>query len=291
MRFWWILGLLYIPLLALSQRATQEATVFNSLEIEEVAYDNFSITSGYYTIADNIANRQSSAFISDSPSTDEYIYFAQHQPSYYFLVHQQREVIRMIVLQQQVKNNRSSFFYTIMDPASGSQTKAPSKLGGELTQLRAKELLMSHIDAEARLTDARSLCSFNRVQYTVQPFEAVKKEVLALAQQLLSQDRGQAEELEEYIRAETIGGTLDFSIALAKEPQERFARGGVTYDKHDFSVLLWGGAVRMLGLCSVDSARVLWQEIQQRPLTAPESNALGQGFTEQEQSAYRSYPH
>ena len=289
MRLWWIFGMLYIPLLAFSQSEGPAMTVFNSIELEEIAYEGFSITSGYYTIANNIDNQQSSAFISNTPSSDEYLYFAQHQPSYYFLLHRQREVLRMIVLRQHVRNNRSAFFYTILDPVSSSQTKVPSQLSGELTQLRAKELLMSHVDASVDLTKDSSACLFNQLPYLVQPFDAVRQEVVALAEQLLSKDRSQEEELEEYIRAETIGGTLDFEVALAKEPQQHFSCDGVSYDKKHFSVLLWGGAVRMLGLHSVASARALWEEIQQRPLTGPEARALHKGFAEEDPSERSSW--
>ena len=290
MKFWWILALVGLPRLAASQAVSADTPVFLSVELEEVAYKAFSITSGYYTIANNIDNRQSSAFISDSPSSDEYLFFAQHQPSYYFLVHRQREVLRMIVLQQRVKNNQSLFFYTVMNPVSGYRTQEPSQLSGELTQLRVKELLMSHVDASAYLTEDSLAYSLNQVQYPVLPFAAVREEVVALAHRLLNKDRSQAEELEEYIRAETIGGTLDFSMALSEEPQPYFSRGGVSYDKNDFSVLLWGGAVRMLGVYSIDSARVLWEKIQQRALTDPESKALRKGFAEQDRSAHRSLP-
>ena len=276
--------------LAIAQPGGYDESVFNSIELEEVAYDGFSITSGYYTIANNIDNQQSSAFISHTPSADEYVYFAQHQPSYYFLVHRQHEVIRMIVLQQRVRNYRSQFFYTVIDPASGYRTEVSSQLTGELTQMRAKELMMSHVDSLANIAETRLVCSFNQQQYAIQPFAAVRQEVVTLAQRLLNKDRSQMEELEEYIRAETVGGTLDFRVALSKESRQHFSRGGVSYDKDMFSVLLWGGAVRMLGLSSVDNARVLWEDIKQRPLTISEAKALRKGFAEQDRSAHRSLP-
>ena len=288
MRLWWILVLLGLPRWAASQGEESNMLVFHSVELEETVYQGFSITTGYYTIANNIDNQRSSAFISNVPSSDEYIYFAQHQPSYYFLVHYQREVVRMIVLQQRVRRGQSQFFYTILDPISGRHTEAPSRLAGELTQMRAKELLMSHIDPLASLNEDSSVYSFNQVLYSVQSFAEVRQEVIALARRLVHKDRSQTKELEEYIRAETIGGTLDFSIPLSKEPRQHFTRHGVSYNKNDFSVLLWGGAVRMLGLHSLDSALVLWEEIQQRPLTIPESQALRRGFIDEAETTDRS---
>ena len=282
MRHWWMFGLLCMPWLAFSQPKG-----FRSVELQQVAYEEFSITAGYYPIACNINNRQSSAFISDSPSADEYVYFAQHQPSYYFLLHRQHELIRIIVLQQQSRNGHSTFFYTVIDPASGDRTRIGSQLAGDITQWRADELNVGpgNDDKVHRILSAATEShrfSFQQKHYRVQPYQAVWQEVKDLARDLVRSDRRQAEELEEYIRAETIGGTLDFKIALAKEPQQRFSRDGVAYNPHHFSVLLWGGAVRTLGMPSVLSARTLWEDIQQRPLTPPEYRALYKGFTEED---------
>ncbi len=118
-----------------SQMSQLNQSVFMSVELSEVAYDGFSITTGYYTIGNNINNRQSLAYISDTPSPDEYIYFARHQPSYYFLVHRQREVIRMIILQQRVRGGHSQFSYAVIDPSSDQRRELPSTLSGELTAL------------------------------------------------------------------------------------------------------------------------------------------------------------
>ena len=288
MRFWWILGWLSIPLLALAQRDTQEAAVFTSVELEEVTYEGFSITAGYYTIANNIDNRQSKAFISDVPSPEEYIYFARHQPSYYFLVHRQREVIRMITLEQRPHERSSTFYYTIFDPVSGYRTIAASRLSGELTQWRAQEL-RGRVEKGTAGTLARiTLTDKMDLSYPVQPFDAVRQEVVELARRLVNKERTQAEDLEEYIRTETVGGTLDFKVALAKEARQRFSRDGVTYNKHNFSVLLWGGAVRTLGLSTVRSACLLWEDIQQRSLTVPEAEALRRGFAEESELRYEN---
>ncbi len=121
---------------------------------------------------------------------------------------------------------------------------------------------------------------FNNDAYSILSLEAVLQEVTELAQRLTSKDQSEVEELEQYIRTETNGGTLDFSVALAKESQQYFSRGGEMYDKERFSVLLWGGAVRMLGVRSLENAILLWEEIQQRPLTPREQRALQRGFTE-----------
>ena len=288
MKQWLLLIAGWIPTWAVAQFGGPDASVFNSVALEEKAYDGFSITSGYYTIANNIDHPPSTAFISHTPSAEEHLYFAQHQPSYYFFIHRQREVLRIILLRQRVRDQRSEFFYTVIDPISGHRTQVPSRLGGELTQLRAKELVMSHLDPPVSLVEGDSVCLFEQNRYSVQPLADVRQEVVALAQQLLSKDQSRVKELKEYIRAETIGGTLDFEVALSVESREHFYRDGVSYGKRTFSVLLWGGAVRMLGLLSVDTAQGLWEDIQQRSLTLADAKALRKGFAEEQRAHPRS---
>ncbi len=254
--------------------------MFISQEIDDADYGSFSLNTSYYTISNNIDNRQSSAFISDTPSSDEYLYFAQHQPSYYFLIHRKRSVSGMILFHQQTTAHRSGFIYTIVNPATGHRREVPSRLQGELTQQRAHELVADQLISTASLLND-TVFLLNKTRYPVLALAAVQKEVVALAQQLLGREQGKVDDLKEYIRAETIGGTLDFKATLAQEPQQRFSRHGIVYDKARFSVLLWGGAVRMLGLRSIETARALWEDIQQRPLTQPEWRALRNGFQEQ----------
>lgn len=265
---------------ATAQTGDPNNPVFISQEIDDNDYGSFSLNTSYYTIANNIDNRQSSAFISDVPSPDEYLHFAQHQPSYYFLIHRQRSVLGMILFHQQTTDQRSRFTYTIVNPANGHRRRVPSRLKGELTQQRAQELVSNQlVSPNSFLED--TLCLLGETGYPVLALAEVQQEVIALAQQLLGQEQGKIDELEEYIRTETVGGTLDFEAALAQEPQQRFFRHGIVYSKARFSVLLWGGAVRMLGLRSIENARRLWEKIQQRPLTQAEWHALRCGFQEQ----------
>ena len=265
---------------AAAQTGSPDNPVFISQEIDDVDYGSFSLNISYYTIANNIDNRQSSAFISDAPSSDEYFYFAQHQPSYYFLIHQNRSVVGMILFHQRTTAYRSGFTYTIVNPANGHRREVPSRLQGELTQQRALELVADPLISTASLLND-TVFLLNDIRYPVLALAAVQKEVVALTRQLLGQEQGRMNDLKEYIRTETVGGTLDFDAKLAQEPQQQFSRHGIVYNKARFSVLLWGGAVRMLGLQSIENARALWEEIQQRPLTQPEWRALRSGFQEQ----------
>ncbi len=276
----WLLLIGWMLWFGAQAQTDRDTPVFISQEIDDVDYGSFSLNTSYYTIANNINNRQSSAFISDAPSSGEYLYFAQHQPSYYFLVHRQRSVLAMILLDQRTSAQQSGFSYTIVNPANGHRREVPSRLVGQLTQQRAQELTTDALVSPAIFLND-TLCQLSGADYSVLALSKVQQEVVTLTRHLLGLAQGKTDELEEYIRAETVGGSLDFNIALDQEPQQRFSRHGIVYNKARFSVLLWGGAVRMLGLRSIENARTLWEEIQRRPLTQPEWSALRTGFQEQ----------
>ena len=280
MKRWLLLVWWAISFGAAAQTGERDSTVFISQEISDVDYGSFSLNTSYYTIANNIDNRQSSAFISDTPTPDEYLYFAQHQPSYYFLIHRKRSVLGMVLFHQRNTSHPSGFVYTTVNPATGRRREIPSRRQASLTQQRAQELIDNQlIPSSAFLND--TVCLLDKVRYSVLSLSTVQHEVVTLARQLLAQEQSKEDELKEYIRAETIGGTLDFGAALSQEPTQRFFRRGVVYNKNRFALLLWGGAVRMLGLRSMENARALWEDIQRRPLTPPEWRALRTGFQEQ----------
>jgi hypothetical protein len=279
----WLFFLCYIVSFGgAAQTESTDAPVFISRDIDDISYGSFSISTSYYTINNNIDNRQSSAFISDTPSPEEYLHFAQHQPSYCFLIHRQRSVLAMVLFHPRHKATGPDFAYIIVNPASGHRREVPSRLVGQLTEKRAEEMITHQLLPAANQPND-TLFQLGETSYSVLSFAQVRQEVATLARHFLRIEQGKTNELEGYIRTETVGGTLDFATALAREPQQRFFRHGVVYDKARFSVLLWGGAVRLLGLHSLESARTIWEDIRQRPLTPQEWQALRTGFQEQKQ--------
>ena len=82
----------------------------------------------------------------------------------------------------------------------------------------------------------------------------------------------------EYIKAETIGGTLDFTSVLNKPDDSPIDHKGVRFNKNDYYVFLWGQAVSDLGVESSNQAAQLWEEIHDKTLTGPQRTALKIGF-------------
>ena len=83
-------------------------------------------------------------------------------------------------------------------------------------------------------------------------------------------------DIADYIKAETIGGKLDFESQL--EDNKLYLHDGTAYGKKDFAIFLWGKAVKGLGISSKKRAIELWQEAYRRTMTKPEKKALFRGF-------------
>ena len=120
---------------------------------------------------------------------------------------------------------------------------------------------------------------FNGVGYRVQPYTELKAEVVAIAKKIVNGETNEKiKDPVDYIKKESIHGTLDFNQVLEKETQMLFLVEGVGYNKKDFAIYLWGKKVKAIGLKSTKEAVKLWEEIHHRPLTAPEKKSLISGF-------------
>jgi hypothetical protein len=83
-----------------------------------------------------------------------------------------------------------------------------------------------------------------------------------------------------YIKSESIGGKLDFQKVLEEQGKSKTLTvyDGIAYNPKDFSIFLWGQAVKQLGIKKTKEAITLWENINQRTMTKPEKNALENGF-------------
>lgn len=88
----------------------------------------------------------------------------------------------------------------------------------------------------------------------------------------------QVNEISSYIKNESIGGKLDFTKVVVEYKSHFIAYEKIMYNKKDFAILLWGNKVKELGLKSLNEIIELWEEINNRKLTAPELKALKVGF-------------
>jgi len=254
--------------------------VFNNELISEEKLDGFELTSSYYTIDNNIQNKGSSVYVSDKPTLTDYLKFARDLPSNFFIIHQGQNVMIMIMVIQKNEDSKTTLNYNIVNPNDGKSMQAPCNVWGEISEKRADELLKLKVDTSAKIIDlpnnGKGLL-FNGIAYRIQPYNKLKAEVIELAKQLTTPEEEIKDPIE-YIKKETVGGKLDFNKVLDKETQSLFLYDGVAYNKKDFAIYLWGKKVKMLGISSSKKATKLWEEINDRTLTAPEKKALVSGF-------------
>jgi len=118
--------------------------IFNSVALFEEDYENYSIASNYYTISGNIANPNSSVYMTDSPSMDDVAEFSMKHPSYFWLLHKDRVVLKMILLNEiPQKNKRPQWEWLIIDTDDQSSVRIPVVFPGSITEHRYLEVTNS----------------------------------------------------------------------------------------------------------------------------------------------------
>lgn len=85
----------------------------------------------------------------------------------------------------------------------------------------------------------------------------------------------------EYIKTESVGGKLDFNKTLKEEGKAKgfMLFDGVAYNSTDFALILWGQAVKKLGIPTFKEAKDLWESIYQSELSKANLKALKKGYT------------
>jgi hypothetical protein len=163
-------------------------TTFNSKVISEEKMVDFELTTKYYTIENNIANKSSSVYVSDNPTIMEYVQFALMLPSYFFIVHNGPAVKLEITLLQKKDGVVTTFSYVIVNPGTGKKLEVPSHIWGQISEGRVQELEKLKLDKTSKIMDQAKdkSYSFNGFSYTIQSYDQVKAELLALVKPIMS---------------------------------------------------------------------------------------------------------
>jgi len=72
--------------------------VFNSIITNEQAFERFNLISNYYTLENNITNKNSSVYISKKPSLNEIEKSATELPSDFFIITKNQQISNMILI-------------------------------------------------------------------------------------------------------------------------------------------------------------------------------------------------
>jgi hypothetical protein len=172
---------LFLNIIVCSQVDKNGNPIFYSIPISEDTLGNFLLSSNYYTISNNINNPESSVFVNENPSTEEIIEFVRTKPSYFFLVHQNQDVSTMIMILPRIDGKKSKYSYLIMNPNNNQQIELPCEISGDVTEIRAAELLKEYEkDSKELHIGPKSFILFGNVAYSTQSFDEVKNDLISL---------------------------------------------------------------------------------------------------------------
>lgn len=164
--------------------------VFNSISVkEEQIPGGLTLLSNYYTLENNIENKDSSVYISDSPSGQEVIDSAIRLPSDFFIATRNGDMVAMLMF-----ITYPDQVIVIIDPATGVSKEIPVKIKGKITQHRAEEILKQQYDSQAKLLKGE--LTFKGKKYPVISTDDIHKEILsAIEKERLSEKQASGSRL------------------------------------------------------------------------------------------------
>jgi hypothetical protein len=178
---YFILLFLCLSSVSFSQVDNNGNPIFNSIAFAEDTLSTCILHSNYYTISNNIDNQNSSVFVNSNPTIEEIIKFSRELPSYFFIVSNNKIVSHMIMVLVKIEGKKSIYSFNILNPENGQQVELPSETKGDVTEVRAAELLKKYPDNSKELKmGPNSMIVFDKVAYSIQPFDKLTNEVIKL---------------------------------------------------------------------------------------------------------------
>jgi len=266
---------------AFSQVDKNGNPVFNSVSTDEETLGDVHLFSNYYTLKNNIENKSSSVFIAENPTLDQVEQAATGLPSDFFVIRKDGAILNLIML-------RTLKEYFVVNMATRKEEQFPSKLEGDITENRAREIIEQHYDPKAKIKGDRLF--FNDKKLKIISSADIRKDVLALIEQqqlvkgptsdikLLSKDEIRKIVLEESKE----GGKLDFFTEIKGHEYDGVqVKPGVFSTKLSVALYKWGRANFELGVNTVAEALQLWEEYKGRPANQREDAYIKMGFNKE----------
>lgn len=264
----------------LAQTDNNGNPVFNSVSTNEKSIDNFLLISNYYTLRNNIENKQSSAFISENPTLDQIEKAAINLASDFFILTKESKIVVMIMLQNDPKRE----FMTIT-MANKKQSIFPCKLTGDITENRANEIIKEKYDTSATIENGK--LKFNGKSFKIISNQEIEDAVWKLIKdekldKIKPSDimMPSKKELKDYILIETKeGGKLDFFTEIkGKEFDGVQIKPGVFATKQSIALYKWGRACFDIGVNSIEDVYEIFAEFKQKELNQRDKEYIKMGF-------------
>ena len=257
--------------------------VFNSVSTGIKSFDKFILTYNYYTLKNNIDNRQSSVFISEKPTLSQIEDASQKLTSDFFIVSKRSNLVGMILLRNEPKRE-----FMVIILSENKQSTYPCNLKGDSTENRAKELIKGNYDPNAKIEN--KILTFNNKKLQIIADSDIEKAVLDLIKKekidkkkpsetiLLSKD-----ELKDYIVAETKeGGKFDYFTEIKGHEYDGIQiKPGVFSTKLSIALYKWGRACFELGVNTLEDSYEIFELHKGKELNEREKDYIKMGFNKE----------
>jgi hypothetical protein len=254
--------------------------VFNSVSTGEKVVDHFLLISNYYTLKNNIENKQSSVFISKELTLDEIEKASITLASDFFIITKESKIVAMVILQ----NDPKRAFMTIV-MSNKKQLLFPCHLKGEITENRANEIIRAQYDTASRIEDGK--LKFNGKTFEIISNDAIEEAVLALIKKEKLAKKKPSDimlpsknELSYYILTETKeGGKLDFFTEIKGHEYDGVQiKEGVFTTKQSVALYKWGRACYEIGVNTLADTYEIYAEFKGKPLNERDKEYIKGGF-------------
>ncbi|MBE8723551.1 hypothetical protein [Flavobacterium hungaricum] len=256
--------------------------IFNSVTTGTEQIDDFELISNYYTLKNNIENKQSSVFVAEKPTLKEVENAALGLPSEFFVITKNQKAIAMIMMINQPRK------YFVINPETGESKEFKSSANGDISENRAKELIENNYDPASKIE--KNTLYFNNKKLKITSDKDIKEDVVSLIKkQKLNTDNGSSmkilskEDLKNYIVTETKpGGKLDFFTEIKGHEYDGIQiKPGVFSTKLGIALYKWGRANFDLGTNTVEDALDFWTAIKEREANVREKEYIKLGFNKE----------
>jgi hypothetical protein len=253
--------------------------IVNFVNKGEVTVKDYQLSTNYYTLKNNLANRSSKAYVADRPTLAQVTAAALRMPSEMYKVSKKGVELNMILF---VAGGDNTFL--VIEPLAKSQAAFKSELTGVITENRAKELIREKYDPAAVIKGEQ--LTFNKGQYLIIPDAKIKAALIALIEKEGLSNEGPAgssltyAEIHQQIIAESKeGGKFDFFTPIkGKEYDEKQLKPNLIVTSISAALYEWGKANATLGVKSVQDALAYFSEVNARSLSNREIEFITLGF-------------
>ena len=254
--------------------------IFNSVSLSEDTLKDFNLIGNYYTLKNNIDNKNSSVYISKKPTVDEVEKAAVNLPSDFFVITKKEGTLNLVMIL-----NKPTRQYFVVNPTTGKQVLIPCLIEGDITENRAIEIIKERYDENAKISEGKLF--FNNKSFTIILNAVIKKGVLDLIEsqnlsagnsssmKILTKGEFRAIVLEESRK----GGRLDFFTEIKGHEMDGVEiKPRVFTTKIGIALYKWGKANFELGVNTVEDALEFWAEFKGRAANVREQEYIKLGF-------------